>query len=78
MSKALIDTYSDEEFSNIVANSTNMTEITKKLGYAAHSGSNAKRIRTRIDNLKLSTDHLSLGCKRPLKRKEENASLFPS
>ena len=70
--KALIDTYTDEEFTNIVKTSDNMTEVAKKLGYAAHSGSNAIRIRKRIDDLELSTDHFSLGNKRPIKRNEEN------
>ena len=70
--KALIDTYTDEEFISIVKNSSNMTEIAKKLGYQAHSGANATRIRKRIDELKISTDHFSLGNKRPIKRNEEN------
>ena len=49
-----------------------MTEIAKKLGYAAHSGSNAERIRKRIDELKISTQHFSLGNKRPQKRTQQN------
>jgi len=72
MAKARIDTFSDEEFSKIVAESSNMTEISLKLGYAAKSGSNYQRIRQRIDELKLSTDHFSIGNKRPIKRNEEN------
>ena len=72
MALARIDTFSDEEFSKIVAESSNMTEISLKLGYAAKSGSNYQRIRTRIDELKLSTDHFSLGNRRPIKRNEEN------
>ena len=69
---ALIDMYSDEEFINIVKNSFSMTEIAQKLGYAAHSGSNAERIRKRIDQLKISTQHFSLGNKRLQKRTQQN------
>ena len=70
--KALIDTYTDEEFSNIVKFSSNLLEVAKKLGYTSHSGSNGQRIRQRIDELNLSTDHFTLGNKRPIKRTEEN------
>lgn len=72
MALAKIDTFSDEEFRKIVAESSNMTEISLKLGYAAKSGSNYSRIRKRIDELHLSTDHFSLGNKRPIKRCAEN------
>lgn len=75
---ALIDTYSDEEFIQIVQSSSNMTEIAKKLGYAAHSGSNATRIRKRIDDLQLSTDHFLIGNQRPVKRTEENVFILDS
>ena len=69
---ALIDKYTDEEFIEIVANSSNMAEISIKLGYAAKSGSNYTRIRQRIDKLQLSTDHFSIGHKRPITRTFEN------
>ena len=69
---ALIDEYSDEEFINIVKTSFSMSEITKKLGYSAKSGDALARIRLRIDNLNISTDHFNLANKRPVKRNEEN------
>lgn len=69
---ALIDKYTDEEFKEIVANSSNMTEISIKLGYAAKSGSNYTRIRQRIDKLQLSTEHFAIGHKRPTMRTFEN------
>lgn len=72
MTIALIDTFSDEDFINIVNSSYSMTEIALKLGYAAHSGSNATRIRERIDELGLSTQHFSRGNRRLVKRNEEN------
>lgn len=72
MALAKIDTFSNEEFAKIVAESSNMTEISLKLGYAAKSGSNYSRIRKRIDELHLSTEHFSLVNKRPVKRCVEN------
>lgn len=70
--KALIDTFTDEEFSNIVANSKNMSELSLALGYVANSGSNYTRIRQRIDELHLSTEHFYKINKRPIKRTNEN------
>ena len=69
---AKIDTFSNEDFSLIVANSSNLLEVAKKLGYTSHSGDNGVRIRKRIDALGLSTEHFSLVNKRPLKRCPEN------
>ena len=69
---AKIDTFTNEEFANIVANSTNMAEIARKLGYTSHSGDNGTRIRKRIDALNLSTEHFALGNKRPIKRDPSN------
>ena len=34
---ALIDNYSDEEFSQIVGQSNSMAELSRKLGYSAYS-----------------------------------------
>ena len=70
--KARIDTFSDEEFAKIVAESKNMTEICLKLGYAAKSGANQTRVRKRIDELKLSTNHFYINNQRPIKRCPQN------
>lgn len=72
MGTAKIDSFSDEEFSQIVANSKSIAQIAKKIGYAATSGSNYVRIRLRIDNLHLSTEHFSLQNKRKIKRCFDN------
>lgn len=69
---AKIDLFTDEQFINIVKNSNSMVEIAQKLGYTSHSGSNGQRIRYRIDQLNISTDHFKLGNKRPVKRTAEN------
>ena len=70
--QALIDTYSEEEFRQIVALSNNMKELAEKLGYSSYSGSSGVRIRKRIDDLQISTDHFNIGNKRPQKRNKEN------
>ena len=62
---AKIDTFSDEEFTEIVKSSFNLTEVAKKLGYTSHSGSNGQRIRVRIRDLNLSTEHFQLGHRSP-------------
>ena len=72
MGKALIDTYSDEEFKNIVKQSSSMKEISTKIGYTAISGDSLARIRKRIDFLNLSTEHFSEMNKRTVKRNEDN------
>lgn len=69
---AKIDLFSDEEFSKIIKESSTMLEVAQKLGYTSHSGSNGNRIRYRIDQLHLSTDHFTLGNRRPIKRTFEN------
>lgn len=70
--KALIDTYSDEEFKQIVKQSRSMREISQKLGYSATSGDSLAKIRKRIDELEISTEHFSTLHKRPVARSEEN------
>lgn len=69
---AKIDIFTDEEFKQIVAQSYSMIEVAKKLGYTSHSGSNGTRIRHRIDQLNLSTEHFNLSNRRPQKRSPEN------
>ena len=69
---ARIDTFTDEEFIKIVQDSDSMKDVARKLGYKSYSGDSGVRIRTRIDKLGISTDHFSLGHKRPMKRSAEN------
>lgn len=69
---ALIDTFSDVDFKEIVLSSSSMREVALKLGYTSYSGSNGQRIRKRIDELSISTDHFSLGNRRPIKRNKDN------
>lgn len=69
---AKIDTFTDEEFKQIVAESNSMADVAKRLGYTSHSGSNGNRIRYRIDQLQLSTEHFNLLNRRPQKRTPDN------
>lgn len=69
---AKIDTFTDAQFEKIIMSSTSMAEIAKKLGYSSHSGNNGARIRKRIDQLNISTEHFTLGNKRPIKRNPSN------
>ena len=66
------ESFSDKEFKDIVVSSGSMIEVAKKLGYTSHSGSNGERIRHRIDELQISTEHFSLSNRRPIKRSPEN------
>ena len=69
---ARIDTFTDEEFIKIVQESYSMKDVARNLGYKSYSGDSGVRIRTRIDKLGISTDHFSIGHKRPVKRCAEN------
>lgn len=69
---AKIDTYTNEQFQEIVKTSDNLKEVATKMGYTSYSGSTAERIRKRIDLLNISTNHFSNGHKRPQKRTPEN------
>lgn len=57
--RALIDNYSDTEFSQIVSQSNSMTDLAHKLGYNAYSGDGFSRIRKRIRKLNISTIHFN-------------------
>ena len=70
--KALIDTFSNDDFTKIVAESKSMAEICRKIGYAAKRGANQTRDRKRIDELKLYTDHFNISNRRPIKRCPQN------
>jgi hypothetical protein len=62
---ARIDKFTDEEFREIVKSNYTMLDVAKALGYTSHSGSNGQRIRKRIDELGISTEHFTLGNRRP-------------
>lgn len=69
MKKALIDTYSKEEFQNLINNSSSYSELALKLGYKAKSGDLIARIKQRIQELDLQ---ITFKEKTPVKRTVEN------
>ena len=68
---ALIDKYSNEEFEQIVAQSSSFKEVAQKLGYSAFSGDLSNRIKQKIETLQISTTHFN-SVVNPIKRNEEN------
>ena len=52
--KALLDTYSDEDFIKIVKNSSSYSELCLKLGYKSKSGDLINRIKVRFNKLNLT------------------------
>ena len=69
--KALIDTYSSEEFKKIVKESFSWKELSQNLGYKSNSGDLCKRMQKRIDNENISIEHFgTIKCR--TERTEEN------
>lgn len=67
-----IDSFSDETFAEVVRISRSFTEVSYRLGYKMKSGVLFTRIRKRIRDMGLSTNHFLLSSKRPRKRCAEN------
>ena len=57
MSKSIINNYSDEEFAKIVANSNSIFQVGINLGYSSTLGRGFAKIKNRIKELNLSTEH---------------------
>ena len=55
MVRTIIDNFSDEEFIKIVEETDTYKEMCEKLGYNSSSNDNVKKIKTRINKLKLDT-----------------------
>ena len=55
MVRTIIDNFSDEEFTKIVEETDTYKEMCEKLGYNSSSNDNVKKIKTRINKLKLDT-----------------------
>ena len=67
---ALIDNFSKEELTEIVNDSTNLSEVILKLGYATRSGSNHVTVKKRLEQLQIDTSHFSSSL--PQERNEKN------
>ena len=70
MKQSLLDSFTDQEFTNIVLSSNSIKDVCLKLGYKGHSGANGKRIKDRMEQLGLSTEQFSQI--NPIKRTPEN------
>ena len=55
MGRTIIDKFSDEEFKKIVEETDTYKKMCEKLGYNSSSNDNVKKIKTRINKLKLDT-----------------------
>lgn len=66
----LMDTYSDNEFINIIKQSKNYRECLLKLGYKSSSGSSVQLLKQKIQQLGIDTSHFTT--KTPIKRTEDN------
>ena len=69
--KTKIEQYDDDTFKELVASSTSMRELSRKLGYTG-GGYNGKAILKRCENLGITTDHFTGLAKGFVKRSAEN------
>ena len=67
---ALVDSFSKEQFQQIVQESFSMKEVIQKLGYGTCNGSNAITVKKRIQKYNISTEHFQ--SQSPTKRTREN------
>lgn len=67
---ALIDNYSKEELEGIVANSTCLSDVVRKIGYSCVKGSNNNTVTKRLQLYNISTGHFQH--KKPVARTYEN------
>lgn len=73
MAKRILSSYSDEEFSQIVAENTSLRKIGLALGYSPNLGAGFLAIRKRIEELNLSTEHFTRGTEDNIKWTRDNA-----
>lgn len=67
---SILNNYSNEEFTKIVAESKNYRDCLYRLGYNSQSGNTTKLLKERIVNLNLSIEHFHTP--NAIKRNEEN------
>lgn len=69
---SLLNSYSKEELSLIVANSNSWRELGRKLGYNCNSGDLKLAIQKRVDEFNIDTSHFKIVAKNSIERNEEN------
>lgn len=73
MAKRILSSYSDEEFSKIVAENTSLRKIGLALGYSPTLGAGFFAIKKRIEELNLSTEHFTRDAGSNIKWTKDNA-----
>lgn len=69
---SLVNSYSDEEFSQIVLNSYSWRDLARKLGYNCNSGDLKSVIQKRVEELNLDISHFKIVGKNSTERTPEN------
>lgn len=69
---SLVNSYSDEEFSQIVSNSCSWRDLTRNLGYNCNSGDLKSVIQKRVEELNLDISHFKIVGKSCIERTPEN------
>lgn len=69
---SLLNSYSKEELSLIVANSNSWRDLSKKLGYNCNSGDLKLSIQKRIEEFNINTEHFKSVAKNAIERNEDN------
>ena len=57
MRQSLMDSYTQEEFTQIVLNSYSYADCLRRLGYGSNSGDSTKALKEKINSLNISTEH---------------------
>ena len=70
--KSIMTNYSDDEFRQLVEQSSTYTEISQKLGYTSIAGDSFRKIKERIEKLKIPTSHLKMNTSTAITRSPEN------
>lgn len=70
--KSLLNSYSKEELTAIVAMSNSWRDLSRNLGYNCNSGDLKNRIQQRVEEFSIDTSHFSTVAKNAIERNEEN------
>jgi len=67
----LMDSFTDEKFAQIVAQSKSYAECLRKIGYSSNSGDATQVLKNKINDLHLSTEHFLFKGASPIRTEEE-------
>ena len=67
----LMDSFTNEKFAQIVAQSKSYAECLRKIGYSSNSGDATQVLKNKINDLHLSTEHFLLKGASPIRTEEE-------